>query len=67
MRLDVLNVFKVENYSDYILGGNTGVLANTTVAYNPKGNLWHATRVAHDARCEVPKGAGRRRQAGYLL
>lgn len=44
VRLDVLNVFNVKNYSDYILGGNDGVLTNTTVAYNPKGNIFGTPR-----------------------
>ncbi len=44
VRLDVLNVFNVKNYSDYILGGNNGVLTNTTVAYNPKGNIFGTPR-----------------------
>jgi outer membrane receptor protein involved in Fe transport len=39
VRVDVLNLFNVKNYNNYILGGNNGVVTNTTVAYNPTGNI----------------------------
>ena len=39
LRVDVLNVFNVKNYTDYILGGNNGVVSNTWGRYNPVGNI----------------------------
>jgi len=39
VRVDVLNVFNVKNYNDYILGGNNGVVSATSVLYNPIGNI----------------------------
>jgi outer membrane receptor protein involved in Fe transport len=39
LRVDVLNMFNVKNYNDYILGGNNGVVSATSAAYNPIGNI----------------------------
>ena len=39
LRVDVLNLFNVKNYNDYILGGDNGVVSHTNVAYNPIGNI----------------------------
>jgi hypothetical protein len=39
LRVDVLNMFNVKNYNDYILGGDNGVVNHTNVAYNPIGNI----------------------------
>jgi outer membrane receptor protein involved in Fe transport len=39
VRVDVLNVFNVKNYNDFILSGNNGVVSATSVAYNPIGNI----------------------------
>jgi outer membrane receptor protein involved in Fe transport len=42
-RFDVINVFNVKNYADYVLTPNNGVLS-TGVAYNPTGNIFGVPR-----------------------
>jgi outer membrane receptor protein involved in Fe transport len=39
VRVDVLNLFNVKNYNQYLLGGDNGVVSHTTAAYNPIGNI----------------------------
>jgi len=39
VRVDVLNLFNVKNYNDYIQGGDNGVVSHTSTAYNPTGNI----------------------------
>jgi len=39
LRVDVLNLFNVKNYNDYLLGGDNGVVSHTVAAYNPTGNI----------------------------
>jgi len=39
VRVDVLNLFNVKNYNDYIQGGDNGVVSHTSTAYNPVGNI----------------------------
>lgn len=39
VRFDVLNVFNVKNYSDYIPNTGNGVVSPTGFTYNPNGNI----------------------------
>ena len=39
VRVDVLNLFNVKNYSEYTPGGDNGVVSHTSVAYKPTGNI----------------------------
>ena len=39
VRVDVLNLFNVKNYNDYIPGAANGVVTHSSVAYNPTGNI----------------------------
>jgi outer membrane receptor protein involved in Fe transport len=44
VRVDVLNLFNVKNYSDYSLGPDNGVVSHSSVAYNPIGNVVGVSR-----------------------
>jgi hypothetical protein len=39
LRLDVLNLFNVKNYNQYIESGDNGVVNHTTAVWNPIGNI----------------------------
>lgn len=44
VRFDVLNVFNVKNYSDYLNNAGNGIVSPTGFTYNPHGNIFATPR-----------------------